>query len=162
MKYLLSAAICFHSNTKCTTRITSGHAPSHGSEITHRTFCTYIQKRITKHFREIMRSSWRPQPATQTDFYNLAALQQSAKPAKEKSQLLPLLLILALCHGRKLHRNSPPAVQLPEHRPEMCTEYPAKLSPRPHPGISLESCRVIHVLDGALLIMELPGDAELV
>lgn len=98
MKYLLSAAICFHSNTKCTTRITSGHAPSHGGEITHRTFCTYIQKRITKHFREIMRNSWRPQPATQTDFYNLAALQQSAKPAKEKSQQLPLLLILALCH----------------------------------------------------------------
>lgn len=49
-------------------------------------------------FRKIMKNPWRPQPATQTGFYYLAALQQSAKPAKEKPQQLPLLLILDLCH----------------------------------------------------------------
>lgn len=58
-------------------------------------------KRITMNFREMMRNSCRPQPTTQTGFYYLAALQQSAKPAKEKSQQLPLPLILDLCRTER-------------------------------------------------------------
>lgn len=164
-KYLLSAAICFHSNTKCTTRIRSGHAPSHGREITHRTLCTYIQKNYYEFQRdeeEFLQTS-----ANYPDRFLLpGCIATVCKTCKGKVTAAPLALNSWSLSYRELHRNSPPAVQLPcshrpEHRPEMCTEYPETLSPRPHPGISLESCRVIRVLDGRLLTMELPGDAEL-
>lgn len=59
----------------------------------------YTQNITYQHPKELlwisdrkMRNSWRLQPATQTDFYYLAALQQSAKPAEEKSQQLTLAL----------------------------------------------------------------------
>lgn len=67
MKYLLSVEICLHGNTKYTTRITSGHTPSHGSEITYKTLHTY--KRISKNFREILRNSCRYQPAIWTGIF---------------------------------------------------------------------------------------------
>lgn len=161
MKHLFSAAICFHSNTKCTTRITPGHAPSHGSEITHRKLCAYIQKNHYKFQRdngEFLKTS-----ASYPDKLSLAGcIATVCNTFRGKVPAATLAVNSWSLSHRELHRNSPPAGQLPKHRPEMCTEYPATLSPRPHPGISLESCRVIHVLYGELLTMELPGDAELI
>lgn len=112
IKYLSSAAICFHSNTKRTTRIRSGHAPSYGREITHRTLCTYMQKNYYEFQRddeEFLQTS-----ANYPDRFLLpGCIATVCKTCKGKVTAAPLALNSRSLSYRELHRNSPPAVQLP-------------------------------------------------
>lgn len=98
--------------TKCTTRITSGHAGSHSSEITHRTLCTHIQQNYYKFQRadeEFLKTS-----ASYPDrILSPGYIATVCKTCKGKVPAATLAVNPWSLSHREPQRNSPPAVQLP-------------------------------------------------
>lgn len=157
MKYLLSAAIWFH-KVHNQNNIRTCWLPQQWN---------YTQNIMHPHTTELLQISERwwgiPEDLSQLprqDFItwlhcnSLQNLQRKGPSSYPCCQ--PLISVTQ--GATEEFTTSSAAPLLPKLRHEMCTEYPAALSPSPHPGISLESHLCFR---WGLVPMELPGEAEL-